>query len=189
MGQIMKFFTAQKSRKLLRSLHRDIGYLFVGLSCIYAFSGILLNVKEEKKNPAYREIFIKDNFQSDLTPIEVKESWGGNYTDGPLLNRIIPHNNLFRLYFKGGIGEYNPENGNITCTIFEERKIIKIINNIHYNQGKRFTWIGNLFASSLIFLAISGAIIVKGKKGFKRRGGWLILVGLVFPIVWYFLTL
>ena len=182
----MKFFTEQKFRKLLRPLHRDIGYLFVGLTCIYAISGILLNTKTEGRDPAYREIIIEDNIQPYLTPKELGNAWRELNTESPALNRAIPYKNIYRLYFKGGIGEYNPQDGKIICTTYKEIKAVKVINDIHYNSGKRFTWMANLFAVCLIFLAISGTFIVKGKKGFKKRGVWFVLAGLVIPIVLYF---
>ena len=42
-----------KMRKMLRVLHRDIGYFITGITLIYAFSGIILNHVNDF-NPDYR---------------------------------------------------------------------------------------------------------------------------------------
>lgn len=183
----MKLFRQKKTRKAFRSLHRDIGYLFIGLTCIYAISGILLNIKTEGEDPAFRKNIIESSMQHNLNPQELSRAWNKIYQGNPKLNRVIPHDNKYRLYLKGGTGEYNPETGKILCVTYHEIKAIKLINDIHYNSGKRFTWLANVFAVSLLFLAISGAVIVQGKKGFKKRGVWIMLFGLLVPIAWYYL--
>ncbi|GAB1451624.1 hypothetical protein MASR2M47_16800 [Draconibacterium sp.] len=52
-----------KLRKLLRILHRDFGYFIVGMTIVYALSGIYLNHRHDF-NPDYK-IFIID-FKVDL---------------------------------------------------------------------------------------------------------------------------
>ena len=45
------------------------------------------------------------------------------------------------------------------------------------------TWIADIFALALIFLAISGAIMLKGGHGFGGRGKWLVGLGALVPII------
>ncbi|GAB1405155.1 MAG: PepSY-associated TM helix domain-containing protein [Lentimicrobiaceae bacterium] len=175
-------------RKLLRDWHRDLGYLFVGLTCIYSISGIVLNYKQDGQDPAYKEIVIESTLPSGLSVEEFKQEWTERYSNQVTLNRVIPSTSQYKLFLNGGMGSYDVDNGSLESVYYKEITSLKFMNEIHYNSGKRFTWMSNIFAGSLIFLAISGAIILKGKNGFKRRGVWLMLAGVVLPFVWYWLS-
>ncbi len=176
-----------KIRKTLRNWHRDLGYFFIGLTLIYGVSGIILNLKDAEKDPAYKEIRFSEKIQGNLMPDELKEIWSLQIESEFKLNRIIPANNSYKLFLNSGTGYYIPATGELSFTTYKKRNLVKFINNIHYNSGKRFTWLVNIFAVCLIFLAISGGIILKGKYGFKKRGWWLILAGLAVPVIWYVL--
>ncbi len=183
----MKFWTNIRWRKLLRSLHRDLGYFFVGITCIYAISGYILNSKTEGKDPAFEEIVFEKQIKTDLSNTELYKGWEKIIPDAPTCKRIIPVKDKFLIYVNGGMGEYDPISGNISLLTYKEKPIVKFMNNIHYNQGKRFTWLANFFAITMIFFAISGIVIVKGKRGFKKRGVWLMIVGIIVPFLLYFL--
>ena len=65
-----------KIRKLLRVLHRDLGYFIVGMTVIYALSGIYLNHRHDL-NPDYKIYYSEVNFivpdKTDFTAEEIKE--------------------------------------------------------------------------------------------------------------------
>lgn len=183
----MTFWTKSKWRKMLRSLHRDLGYFFVGLTCIYALSGILLNVKIEGKDSAYAEIVTEKKLETPCSAEELKSNWNNLFPEGPVLTHISPYKDDYTLYIKGGEGHYSPDKALIHFRIYKERKFIKFINDIHYNQAKRFTWMAHLFAIILLFFAISGLFLVKGKNGLARRGIWLLVAGVLLPIIVYYL--
>ena len=42
----------------------------------------------------------------------------------------------------------------------------------------------DLFAFSLIFFALSGLFIVKGKKGMAGTGKWYLLAGILIPVLY-----
>ncbi len=177
----MKLWNKKKINKSVRSLHRDLGYLFIGLTLIYAISGILLVLKKNEQNPSYREIVVEKFAKPNLTLEEFKTYWNKNYSDAPKLTRVIPGDETYNIYVKGGLGEYYPYNGKVELTTFRKVPVYKFVNDIHYNSGKRFSSIGVIYAIVLVFFAISGAIMVKGKNGFKRRGLWLMLIGFIIP--------
>ena len=187
MEPIMTFWTKTKWRKWLRSLHRDLGYFFAGLTCIYALSGILLNEKIEGNDPAYAEIEIQKNLDKPYSLEELKSNWTVIFPEGPVLTHILPSENDFMIYVKGGEGLYVIDKSQINIRIYKERKFIKFINDIHYNQGKRFSWMAHLFAVILLFFAISGLFLVKGKNGLAKRGIWLLIGGVLLPIIVYYL--
>ncbi|WP_171593632.1 PepSY-associated TM helix domain-containing protein [Marinifilum caeruleilacunae] len=182
----MKLWNKKLFNKNIRSLHRDLGYLFIGLTLIYALSGILLILKKDEQNPSYREIVLEKNTKANLTPDELKTYWENGFGDAPKLNRIIPAGEVYNLYVKGGLGEYHPHNGKLKVTTYKKIPVYKFVNDIHYNSGQRFSSIGIVYAIVLIFFAISGAIMVKGKKGFKKRGVWLMIIGFIIPVLLFF---
>ena len=187
---ITSFMKIQKNkfRRKLRILHRDLGYLFIGLTVIYSISGIILNLKDSEKDPAYKETRLKEQITLNLMPDELKTIWKKEYSEFIELNRIVPDNDQFRLYLKGGVGSYNPATGEISFVVYKKRPLVKFINDIHVNSGKRFTWLGNIFGVIFIFLAISGAIMLKGKKSFAKRGWWLMAIGVIIPVFWYLMS-
>jgi hypothetical protein len=46
----------------------------------------------------------------------------------------------------------------------------------------------DFFAASLIFFAVSGLLIVRGKQGVSGRGKWFLLLGLLIPVVYVLLA-
>ncbi|TKG95733.1 hypothetical protein EYV94_05415 [Puteibacter caeruleilacunae] len=183
----MKFWTNLKWRKVVRDLHRDLGYLFIGLTVIYAFTGILLASKPDEKDASFREHRVAKTLQTNLSVDQLKGVWKNTFHNEPKLTRIIPYKEVYRLYVKGGLGEYDRSTGDLEVITYEEITTLKFMNDIHYNAGKRYTWLAHLYGMVLIFFAISGAVMIKGKKGFKRRGVWLMLVGVIIPVLLYFI--
>ncbi|WP_321281916.1 PepSY-associated TM helix domain-containing protein [Marinifilum fragile] len=184
----MKLWSKKIFNKSIRSLHRDLGYLFIGLTLIYAISGILLVLKKDEQNPSYREIVLEKVAKTNLTPDELKAFWKDHFSDAPKLTRIIPAEDVYNIYVKGGLGKYYPYDGKIELTTYKKIPIYKFVNDIHYNSGKRFSSIAMIYAIGLIFFAISGAVMVKGKKGFKKRGVWLMIIGFIIPVLLFFYT-
>lgn len=54
----------RKIRRLLRTLHRDLGYFIVGMTVVYCLSGIFLNHQNDF-NPDYKIINV--DFQTPIT--------------------------------------------------------------------------------------------------------------------------
>ena len=54
---------------------------------------------------------------------------------------------------------------------------------VHLNRMKGvWTWVADAFAVLLAFLAVSGALLLKGPKGLAGRGKWFVLAGLIVPV-------
>ncbi len=181
----MKWST--KLSKWMRIIHRDLGYLLVGITIIYGISGFLLN-HMNGKDPAYHstESTIKIHQQLNKEELEIHLT---ELEGMPEVNKILSAGHgFFKIMFDGGIGVYSIETGELSYEFHQKRPFIYYINKLHYNKVKGWTIMGDVFAFSLIFLALSGLIMVKGKNGFKRRGVWLVLVGLAIPILYIVLT-
>ena len=78
----------------------------------------------------------------------------------------------------------DPATGKGRRKVVADRPVLREVNALHLNDLKgAWTWIADIFALSLIFLAISGAIMLKGSQGFSGRGKWLVGIGVLIPVV------
>ncbi len=178
---------SKKLDNLNRTLHRDLGYLFIGLTLIYGLSGIAVILRHIDIDLIHSETKIEKQFTPNLSKEEFTKCWK-EQKELPKLTRVRPaEGESYQVMAKGGRGLYNKTTGEVELTFVKTNKFFKFVNDIHYNVGKRFTWLALLYSFMLIFFAISGAIIVKGKKGFMKRGIWFTLVGIAIPLIAYFL--
>jgi hypothetical protein len=167
----------------LRVIHRDLGFLVVGISLVYGISGILLN-HLHGKDPAFRTKEDSVRFSPQLTHKELAAAWNEN-PDLPTLKKILQIDETHsRLMLDGGIGVYNSTDGRLDYEQHSKRAFIYWINRLHYNKVKGWSPIADFFAVSLLFLAVSGLFIVKGKKGFAGTGKWYLLAGLLIPVLY-----
>jgi hypothetical protein len=64
------------------------------------------------------------------------------------------------------------------------KPFLKEVNFLHLNKPKQvWTYVADVFAVLLMFLAISGIVMVKGNKGISGRGKWLVLAGIMVPVI------
>jgi len=65
-----------------------------------------------------------------------------------------------------------------------ERPVLYPLNSLHLNRLKgSWTWAGDLYAVALVALAVSGALIPRGRTGLTRRGAWLTAVGILVQLL------
>lgn len=171
-----------KVRKWIIIIHRDLGFLMVGLSLIYGISGILLN-HLEGNNFDYKIDRRTEHISSNLSPQEVENIWKSD-SSKPKLNSVGTGKETYRLMIDGGIGYYDIQTGVINYETSEKSPFAYWINRLHYNRVKGWMPIADLFAASLILLAISGLFMIKGKNGIAGKGKWYLLIGLILPVLY-----
>ncbi len=183
----MKLFRNNSVTRYLRSWHRDLGFLMVGACVIYAISGILLN-HMGNKDPAFRTEEKSVQLTADLTNDELAASWNSQ-KDLPAAKKIFKVDETHsRLMLEGGVGIYTRQNGLVEYEKYTKREFVYWINRLHYNKVKGWNVMADFFAVSLIFFAISGLVIVKGKYGITGRGKWFLALGILIPIVYVILA-
>ncbi len=181
-----------KLRKFNRAIHRDLGYFFSGMIIIYALSGIALNHKHDW-NPNY--IINTYSFNYSLKSDSLFKSFETvdkiisiTQTDEGYKKHYYPQKDEIKIFLsKGSTISYNKGNNSIYFEELKKRPLFSSINFLHFNPGKIWKYFSDIFATGLIILVISGAIIIKGKNGFKWRGIILITIGTIIPITIYFL--
>ncbi|MCA9001444.1 MAG: PepSY-associated TM helix domain-containing protein [Planctomycetes bacterium] len=175
-------------RKWLRILHRDVGYLCAGLTVIYCVSGIAVN-HVHHWNP---------NITVERTAQEIGPAVGLSAEEVlTKLGKPTAHKSTFRsdartLQIFAGETTYEVDlpTGHVEIEVTETRPLLYESNFLHLNHAKKWwTWIADAFAVALIFLALSGLFMIKGRKGFFGRGKWFALAGVVIPLFFLWLYL
>ena len=181
-----KLKISPKVRKWIIIIHRDLGFLMVGLSLVYGVSGILLN-HLEGNNFDYKIDRRTETLAANLSTQEFQNKWQSD-KHKPKLNSVGSGNEMYRLMIDGGIGYYDILTGVVDYETSKKRPIAYWINRLHYNRVKGWMPIGDLYAVSLIFLAISGLFMIKGKNGIAGRGKWYLIIGLIIPILYVIIS-
>ncbi len=175
-----------KVKKWLRVIHRDLGILMVGISLVYAISGILLN-HMNGKDPAYRTVEATLNFDKNLSKDALADAWNKK-GDLPTLKRVRGGNMSHQVLIDGGVGVYDMQTGELNYEHHSKRPFVYWINKLHYNKVGGWTIMADIFAISLIFFAVSGLFIVSRKHGIMGRGKWFLIAGLLIPILYIYFS-
>jgi len=175
-----------KIRKLLRILHRDLGYFIVGMTIVYVLSGILLNHRHDF-NPDYN-IYTEDfTFDPSTKDATVEDDLKSIIHDLPYdlkyKKHYISNDGSVRVFIESGEVVINPETGKGVMRYLERRPIFFEMNKLHKATiGSTWKWVSDLMAFILLFVAVSGLIILKGKRGFLRWGLWWVISGFIVPL-------
>ncbi len=175
-------------RKWLRILHRDLGYLAAGLTLIYAISGIAVNHVQDW-NP---------NLSIDHAVESIGNAEGASAEE--VLTRLgvptehkstfRPNRNTLQIFAENVTYTLDISSGKVDIETTATRPGIYESNFLHLNHPKKlWTWVADAFAVVLIFLAISGLFMIKGKKGLSGRGKWFAGAGVLIPLVFLWLYL
>ncbi|MDR1414330.1 MAG: PepSY-associated TM helix domain-containing protein [Odoribacteraceae bacterium] len=182
----MKSSKTNKLTRWVRVIHRDLGFLMVGVCLVYGISGILLN-HMHGQDPAYRTRASALQLEPGLTRQELTTRWQDS-GDTPALRRVLPVDEGHeRLMLDGGAGIYDLSTGLVSYETHTRRQFVYWINKLHYNKVKGWSLAGDIFAISLIFFALSGLLMAKGKNGATGRGKWFLLAGLLVPVLYVLL--
>lgn len=176
---------------LNRALHRDIGFLCVGLTIIYCISGIAVN-HVDKWNPNYKIERVKVKLEQAPLEGEPDERWIQNTIrflnlNEPYKTSFQTSPNQIRIFLEKSVVDVNLRTLDATYEKAVERPFFYEINFLHLNKPKKqWTKIADAYALGLIYLAVSGLFMVKGERGILGRGGWLTLAGIIIPLVFLY---
>jgi hypothetical protein len=173
-------------RAWLRAIHRDFGYLAIGFTVIYAVSGIAQNHIEEWGDVSYkateRVITIPEIPDSAPEIVAVK-------TVADAVNLGVPttHERTgdeIRLAYASGV-KVIAIGRTVTIQTRERRAFIGLANWLHTARGKKaWKYISDAYAVLLLYLAISGIFMIKGRLGLRWRGTILISTGIAVPVLY-----
>lgn len=175
-----------KLRKLIRILHRDFGYFIVGMTIVYALSGILLNHKHDF-NPDYKifnsEFKVNLNKTSGFSEMDVKNALKTLDREVVFKKHYINNQGYLKVFIENGEVLINPQNGEGIMHYLQRRPVFFEMNKLHKSTlGVLWKWVSDAMAVFMMFVAITGLVLLKGKRGFGRWGWWLTIAGIVIPL-------
>lgn len=178
---------ARSLRPWIRALHRDAGYFVVGLTVIYAVSGLAVNHIADF-DPSFSQLerthqlplplpadddavatLAQRHAGIDGAPEEVYRA------DDSQLDVVFAERTLHVDIRTGAVLEQGQS----------PRFFLRVANWLHLNRGKRaWTFIADGYAILLLGLALSGLFMLPGRKGLGGRGAVIAGLGVLVPVVY-----
>lgn len=181
----------QKVRNFSRNWHRDIAYVFVGLIISFSISGIALN---------HRPTFNSRQYTYQTDPLQLNLTQNQDEITEDYVKSLIPEigvanefrtfriqNGKLRIFLEDALAEVDLKTGEGETQFFGRRIGLAEMADLHQTTNPYWVWYSDIFGIAMIFIALSGMFISGGKTSFKRRGWYLALAGIAFPLVFLFL--
>lgn len=173
-------------RPWLRALHRDLGYLAVGLTVVYAASGLAVNHIEDW-DPNFvnyaRSFQVEAPLPEDdavaaqrvLAAAGIEEDPQDVYRIGDNLEILFEDRSLHAEVSTGRVEDEGQQ----------PRLLLRVANWLHLNRGKKaWTYVADAYAAVLLVLAFTGIFMIAGRKGLLGRGAILVALGAAVPVAY-----
>lgn len=180
-------------RRVNHALHRDIGYLCIGMTIVYAISGLVLNHTSHGFNPSYTI----EKSAGRVTP------WGAaGQPDGGYITRVLTElgetgalktatlvaPGSLRIFVEGNTVDVDLLSGQFRQEKVQRRPILFEVNALHLNKPKgTWTWVADVYAAALLMVAITGLLMIRGRT--RWRGLLLTGTGLLVPLLFVVFSL
>jgi len=178
-------------RPWLRAIHRDVGYIAVGLTFIYALSGIAVNHITDwaDGDPSFKSYQVTHEMgagaltgDDQAIANELRKRLSITATPREVYRQSPEEIDV--LFDKRTL-HVNTTTGRVVDEGQEPRFILRVANWLHLNRGKKaWTYVADAFAGGLLFLALSGMFMIAGKKGLLGRGAVLVGLGILVPVLY-----
>jgi hypothetical protein len=174
-------------RPWVRAIHRDLGYVAVGLTLVYALSGLAVN-HIAQWDPNFRDTSEVHELgplpEGDDVALTKKVLHDLGIEQAPR-DTFRSSDERFDILFDHRSLHVNPKTGHVVDEGQKPRVLLRIANWLHLNRGKKaWTYFADAYAAGLLFLAVSGMFMIAGKKGFFWRGAALVAIGLAVPTLY-----
>lgn len=154
---------------------------------IYALSGIGLNHLDDW-NPRYsvetkeavwegfrlEEPLEESTVLSILDQFGERDSFKKQFSSGP---------GMVKIFIRNGTVMVDLDTGKCTLEKLSRRPIFFQTTFLHYNPKNMWTWFSDLFAASLMIIAVTGLFLLNGRRGLAGRGGILAGIGILIPLL------
>jgi len=178
-------------RKWCRTFHRELGYLAVGLTLVYAVSGIVVNhahhwdVNYARTTETFTIAAPGTGPTADIEPV-VLDRLG---LAGPVKGTWRAGETEFQVFQEGVGFDVDLVTGQVVKRAFRKRPLLFDLNFMHLNSGKApWTGIADVYGGMLIVMALTGIFLVRGPRGLRGRGGLLMGAGFLLPVAYALLA-
>jgi hypothetical protein len=184
MPDVAQRVARKRWRAWLRALHRDTGYLAIGFTVIYALSGIAMNHIDD-----WDPNFHATETTRTIAPIadELSDEEAGRRVATAAGIPGVPSDvyragDEVRLSYPSGV-KVTAIGDTLTIQTRRDRLFFRVADWLHATRGKRaWRYIADAYAVLLLYLAVSGLFMIKGRLGLRWRGATLVAVGLAAPL-------
>lgn len=172
-------------RPALRAVHRDAGYLAVGLTVVYASSGIAVNHLADW-DPNFTRAELRHTVPVPLPPSD--EAAAGVVlaalgVSGPPREVYRAGPDSLEILLEGRTLHLDTRRGQVVEERETPRPLLRAANWLHLNRGKKaWTLVADAYAVGLLLLAGSGLFMIPGRRGIRGRGAVLVVLGALVPV-------
>lgn len=174
-------------RPWLRAVHRDAGYFGVGLTLVYALSGLAVNHIADW-DPSFRQL---QKTHQLAAPLPADADASGRRVLSALGINEAPRevyaagDDAVDIVFDRRTLHVTPSTGKVVEEGQSPRWFLRAANWLHLNRGKKaWTYVADTYAVILLYLAISGLFMIPGRKGLLGRGAVIALLGAAVPVAY-----
>jgi uncharacterized protein len=178
-------------RPWLRAIHRDVGYFSVGLTFIYAASGLAVNHIADWE-PNFRQV---ERVHQLALPLPAEEARIGDEVrerlgiDEPVREVFKADERDVEVVFDRRTLRVDTRTGRVVEEAQEPRFFLRVANWLHLNRGKKaWTIIADGYAVFLLLLSLTGLWMFPGRKGLLGRAGVITLAGVLVPALYVALS-
>lgn len=178
-------------RPWLRAIHRDVGYFSVGLTFIYAASGLAVNHIADW-DPNFRQAVREHDLALPLPPAEAgiaERARQALAIAEPVREAYSSDERSVEVVFDRRTLHVDTITGHVVEEAREPRFFLRVANWLHLNRGKKaWTVIADGYAVFLLLLSITGLWMFPGRKGLFGRAGVIALAGALVPALYVTLS-
>lgn len=178
-------------RAWVRAIHRDAGYFGVGLTLVYALSGLAVNHVADW-DPSFQQVSKTHQVALPLPP-------GAEASAKQVLRQLgiadVPREvyaageDSVDIVFDRRTLHVTPSTGKVLEEGQSPRLLLRAANWLHLNRGKKaWTYVADTYAVILLYLAVSGLFMIPGRKGLLGRGAMIAALGAAVPIGYVLLS-
>jgi len=178
-------------RPWVRAVHRDAGYLAVGLTLVYALSGLAVNHIADW-DPSFEQVSHTHQLQG---PLPTEPEAASRRVLAELGVREVPREvyaaepGAVDIVFDRRTLHVSTTTGKVVEEGQSPRLFLRAANWLHLNRGKQaWTYVADTYAVLLLYLAISGLFMIPGRKGLLGRGAVIAAIGAAIPIAYVVLS-
>lgn len=177
-------------RSVCRWLHRELGFFAVGLTLVYAVSGVAVN-HAHHWDASYQHTSTESRIEPDgrgptnevlpavLERLRLEQPVKSTRRAAPELLQVFVEDSKYTV---------NLDTGAVLKESIARRPVFFQLNFMHLNKGKGpWTGIADAYAIVLAVLAVTGIFLVKGRRGLSGRGGILMAAGILLPLLYLLL--
>jgi len=174
--------------KKVRTLHTYLGYFYVGLIISFSLSGIMMNHRQAWHPDKYTIEKKAVSLGGPIHESQVNEEFvAGLVRKLGITDKVNRHNvrkDELRISCSNTDIDIELKTGKGEITAFVKTPFISHIMNLHKNNSNWWIYYSDIFALSLIIIAVTGVIMIpKGQNSFRQRGWKLALAGILFPVL------